>query len=239
MPSVPNGGITVAAVSGDAFYPPYAVAYRDHLVGGQSGVTFTIPKPASNLSVNTAGLAKWTPASSSPVSVLHIVADQFYEDYYIVTTGKQEGFPSEAETGIAAPHARDYSYSIQTHGAYATVDDATKSPNGFLEPFQGGEPRGTVARLRARTRRPAAAGLHVALSVAGGPWCEPRVLSSFPKREGLFDLARFDHGRVDDRRFASFFESLERCRRGATGGSLRPTGLHPRPFDRCHRREPG
>jgi hypothetical protein len=129
----------MVAAEGDSYYLPYAAAYQDNVLPGSNKLAFTIPKPANNLNVNSAGLAKWT--GSAKVYLLHIVDVDYYDDYLVLTSAKQAGFPAESETGIAIPSGHKYTYTVETHGAYDSVD-AAAGANGFLEGLWFGVPEG-------------------------------------------------------------------------------------------------
>jgi hypothetical protein len=146
VPTINGAGITVAASTGSSGFPPYAVAYRDDVAPGQTNVDLTIPTAAVPVSpvtgatgVGASTTFHWS--GGGKVSLFTVAFSATYDTMFVVTADKQEGLPSFPASGFTIPASTDCEWYVESHGAFATVDDAT-GPGGMLDAFSNGTPRG-------------------------------------------------------------------------------------------------
>jgi hypothetical protein len=87
---------------------------------------------AGALSVDANTNFSW--AGPGGVSVFKVVFNSEADAMLVVTAKQQARLPTFPGTGFAIPPGAPCSWSVQTHGHLATVDDAT-SPAGMLDSF--------------------------------------------------------------------------------------------------------
>jgi hypothetical protein len=138
LPTLPSSSITVAASFGNSFTGQYAVAHRDGLSVGQSGVALSIPAPAAQ-QVPASGIANVTLGSSvqfgwtgSGPALFHAESKNFYDGMYVVTTRRSITLP--AFTGYAPRRNELYNWRVEKHGSAATMDELA-GPSGYLDAF--------------------------------------------------------------------------------------------------------
>jgi len=149
VPTLPNGSITVAAQRSDSFFPPFAIAHQDGVVPGQTGIALAIPDPATLMfpvaaatGINASTSFSWT--GPSTVNVFHVDFGQgaSSNSIFVVTQQTQTQLPTFPGTGFGIPAGAAASWSVETHGNYATVNAATAS-TGMLDSASGsGQPFG-------------------------------------------------------------------------------------------------
>jgi hypothetical protein len=145
MPKVMNAGVTVSALVGSTPSGPFSLTHLDGITPGQTGVQITIDAPVSLTSpqggtsnVGANAMFQW---SASPrVAFLYIYCPGPGQDdgptrFFVVTEDFKASLPVfGGASGIAWPKGRACSWSVEIHGAYPTVDQAT-GPTGFLDSF--------------------------------------------------------------------------------------------------------
>jgi hypothetical protein len=144
VPTIANGSTTLAAVEGDAYYGNYAVAHKDGLAAGTTGITATIPTPAKPLTpmdgaVNVDGTSQFTflaGAGNPGAYVVSMIAKDFYDGLYVVTAQKTFTVPVVAGGAYAFGSTHIYQWRVETHDSYATVDSMS-GPTGFMDEFSG------------------------------------------------------------------------------------------------------
>ena len=132
-PQLSGGTISIAARKGD-IYGSYVVAHKDKLTPGTQGVVLTLPEaptldtPLSNATINVPVTPfKWSTPGNS-VSVLRIALDDTdYNLIYVVTAGTTQETPKFKDAALKPKGTVAGRWSVQVHGAYPTVDDATGS----------------------------------------------------------------------------------------------------------------
>jgi hypothetical protein len=141
-----NASMTVAASEGDYYYSPYAVAYRDGVAAGQSGIALSVPAPATIVTpgagatmVDGSTMFQWT--SSSHVFVLVAASNPTYDAFFVVTANKHATLPVFPVTQLALAANTAFNCYVETHGSYASVDEATADA-GLLSAFANGRLRG-------------------------------------------------------------------------------------------------
>jgi hypothetical protein len=149
VPTLPNATITVAAARSSTAFPPYTVAHQDGIVPAQTGIALSIPDPAvlrvpiaSTTGVDANTVFQWT--GPSAVNVFRVDFDQGVSSnsMWVVTQQPQTQLPSFPGTGLAIPAGATAFWTVETHGNYATVNDAT-GPTGMLDSMSAsGEPFG-------------------------------------------------------------------------------------------------
>jgi hypothetical protein len=145
MPKIAGSSISVSALVGNAPSGPYALAHLDGLMPGQTGVQLVVPAPVSPVAppggtgnVGASSMFQW---SSSPhVAFFYLDcpgtgADEGPTRFFVVTEDYKTQLPVfTGAGGIPLPKGRECTWSVEVHGAYATVDQAT-GPTGFLDSF--------------------------------------------------------------------------------------------------------
>lgn len=150
VPAIANANmsLTVAAVDGSLGYFPIAIAHKDGLAGGQSGVSLTIPAGQSlstpidsATGVNASTTFRWS--GSAGVSTFTIYIDPFNtsNSMHVVTTAKTASLPAFTDASYTVPAATSCEWFVETHGTYATVDDAA-GPTGYIDTFSHHAPEG-------------------------------------------------------------------------------------------------
>jgi hypothetical protein len=131
-PNLTNGSITVIGIEEGS--SGLALAHKDNLAPGQSGIAIDIPDPPV-LTAPSAGTVtpstqfRW--ASSFSGFVLHIEDEDLYQGIYVVTSSKQVTLPV-FEDGFALRADAPHWWEVQTHGDPASVDDMA-GPHGFAD----------------------------------------------------------------------------------------------------------
>ncbi len=146
VPTIPNAGILVAAATGSSYTPPYAVAYRDDLVGGQAAIALNVPAPPALLGpvANATGVGPNTMFQWSGGQQVFLFSVSFVNSYgamFVVTSAKQTKLPAFPATSFSIPAGEPCDWSVETHGTFTTLDEAA-GPEGMLDTLSNGEPRG-------------------------------------------------------------------------------------------------
>jgi hypothetical protein len=134
VPSLPDSSIIFAAHEGWGESEARAVSWRTGVGPGTSiGVTVPTaptlngPPPDSTLADDT--VFSWN--SDASTFVWYILADDYYEGIYIVTTDKQVRIPTFPNGLQVLRDASQYFWRVETHDDYQSVDDMT-GPDGFI-----------------------------------------------------------------------------------------------------------
>jgi hypothetical protein len=137
--AIANTSVVVAATVNTPGYTPFAVAYKDGVTPGATGVTLDVPSPATPLTpgggtsnVTNNNLFTWT--GPDQVYVFHVENANFYEGYYVVTTAKEARIPSPPVTNLPLQANGTYRWDVSTHLPRASVDEAA-GPEGFLDAY--------------------------------------------------------------------------------------------------------
>jgi hypothetical protein len=147
MPKVTGASVTVSALVGNTPSGPFSLAHLDGLTPGQSGVQITVDAPVSLVSppggtssVGANAMFQW---SASPrAAFLYVYCpdpDRLSGNgptrFFVVTEDFKSPLPIfSGPSAIPWPKGRPCSWSVEIHGAYPTVDQAT-GPTGFLDSF--------------------------------------------------------------------------------------------------------
>ncbi len=138
VPALGGASLSVAASEGDSLYGPFALAHADGLTSTATPA-LTIPEPAAphlpaasatNVSVGTE--FAFVGASGVGGHLVHIMDGGSSQGLYVVTDETSFTFPEVA--GFALRAGGTHSWTIETHGDFATVDEMTGS-NGFLDAY--------------------------------------------------------------------------------------------------------
>jgi hypothetical protein len=152
VPTIANSSITFAASEGvgSAGDGAYAIVHKDALAAGTSGITVTIPKPATLLAVTPAS-AKTKVNASTQFSFqagagsagLFLIAFNQSDlgalktnGLYVVTSKKSFVLPKVVNDTFALDPGAKYHFRVETHGNLATAD-AAAGPSGLLDSFSG------------------------------------------------------------------------------------------------------
>lgn len=142
VPTLPNAGVTFAASEGAS--GQYAVVHKDGLAAGTSGISAAIPIPSKPLTpapgaTNVDGTTTFTfqaGAGSAGGYLVSIIAHDFYDGLFIVTTNKSFKIPVIVGGAYVPVSTHKYDWRVETHGNLATAD-AMAGPTGFLDEFSG------------------------------------------------------------------------------------------------------
>jgi hypothetical protein len=140
--SIPNAGITVAAVAGNLGYTPVAVVYRDGIIAGQTGVNMTVPSPQALLtpvdSATTNANTSFSWSGAAGVSLFTVTIDpvgaSVPSTMHIVTAATSVRLPSFPAASYTIPPSTECYWWVEKHGNLATVD-AAAGPTGHLDSF--------------------------------------------------------------------------------------------------------
>jgi len=145
VPSITGATITVAAEQGDLWFAPYAVAHRNGLSPGQTGIALAVPTassltapPSGTTGVNASTLFQWS--GSAKVYLWSMVSDTAYKSIFVMTTEKQGTIPP-LPGGPTLPPNGSCTWYVETSGSFQSVDEAT-GPDGMLDAFGTGQPSG-------------------------------------------------------------------------------------------------
>lgn len=112
-------------------------------VNAVGSVTGTVTRATADAPENsvfvrfTDGAAIEVARDSSPTANFSYVVPTMF----VVTSAKQTKLPTFPATSFAIPAGEPCDWSVETHGTYATPDEAT-GPEGMLDTLSNGEPRG-------------------------------------------------------------------------------------------------
>ena len=159
VPTITNATAALVAMQGRYDSYPRAVAFADNLSAGQAGIQLDIPASSAlsapgegTMRVDAATAFQWT--GDAKVFVLVARAKQGYDKMYVVTSAKEAKLPIGEATAYTPPVGATFEWYVETHGAYANIDEAAGS-DGLISAFDGelhGPRRGngsfTVSALR-------------------------------------------------------------------------------------------
>jgi hypothetical protein len=138
VPTVANAVIEVVAqdkLTGGG----YAAAYADNVAPNQAGIALDIPSvptlvaPAANKSnVDATTLFQWT--GDAQVFLFCANSGFNYDALCVVTSKKETRLPVAPLSAIVPSANTSFSWTVETHGSFASVDEASGS-EGFLSPY--------------------------------------------------------------------------------------------------------
>jgi hypothetical protein len=147
VPQLENASISVAASEVDGS-DAFSVVHKDGLSPGDATGELVIPAPAT-INAPSGGtdtmVDATTPfsfhgsADSKGAYVVHVEADAFYQSLYIVTQKTTFTLPKVLGGSYALTPGRLYRWTVETHGAFATVDQLARA-GGFLDAYSGPNP---------------------------------------------------------------------------------------------------
>jgi hypothetical protein len=134
VPSIPDASIIFAAHEGWHLDEKRAVSWRTG-VGPGTSIEVTVPTaptvvgplPDSTLGDDT--VFSWS--SDASTFVWYMLADDYYEGIYVVTSEKRVGVPSFPNGLQVLRDASEYFWRVETHDDFASVDDMA-GPDGFM-----------------------------------------------------------------------------------------------------------
>ena len=142
VPKLANASIMVAAREGP-YDGPTGLAHADGLSPGANSVVLDIPAPAEPLSPvggSASAVTKDTTFTfkASPDSkgafVVWMENTSFQQTLYIVTSKTSFKIPVVAGGMFELDAAQTFRWRVETHGAFATVDEMTGA-SGFMDAF--------------------------------------------------------------------------------------------------------
>jgi hypothetical protein len=142
VPTIANASAAIIALQGRADQFPRAVAFADNLSAGQTGVQVDVPLTSTlsapgdgTMRVDATTPFQW--AGTAKVFVLVAKAKQGYDAMYVVTAAKEAHLPVGEATSYTPPAGAQFEWHVETHGAYANVDEATGG-DGLISAFFDG-----------------------------------------------------------------------------------------------------
>jgi hypothetical protein len=130
VPTLADSSVSIIALAGSVDAPPYAAAFVDNLAAGQGDVTLNLPAwptqaaPAdAKTSVDGTTLFQWT--GEPNVYVLVTKTERENDAIYVVTKELQTKLPVTPQFAYAPPANTKFTWHVETHGSFLSVDDAT------------------------------------------------------------------------------------------------------------------
>ncbi len=129
VPTITNASTALIGMQGRWDQYPRSVGFADNLSAGQTGITLDVP-PAPSLAapgdntmrVDAATAFQWM--GDAKVFVLVAQAKKGYDAMYVVTSAKEAKLPIGEATAYTPPAGTEFQWSVETHGAYASLDEA-------------------------------------------------------------------------------------------------------------------
>lgn len=134
VPSLPDSSIIFAAHEGWHTDDARAVAWRTG-VGPGTSIDVTVPisptlnGPAPDSTLGEDTVFSWN--SSADTFVWYLLADDYYEGIYVVTTQSQVMVPTFPNGLQVLREASEYFWRVETHDDFASVDEMA-GPQGFI-----------------------------------------------------------------------------------------------------------
>jgi hypothetical protein len=145
VPTIPNGSAALIAMTGGWDQFPRSVAFDDNLSAGQNGIDLEIlPAPsvtapgngATNVDAKTA--FQWAGDAKVFVFVAQVTKDtDGYDAMYVVTSAKEARLPIGEATGYTPPAGITFDWYVETHNAYASMDEAAGDEGLISAYFDG------------------------------------------------------------------------------------------------------
>jgi hypothetical protein len=167
VPTIANGSASLIAMAGRWDQFPRSAAYADNLSAGQNGISLEIlPAPSVNApgdgatGVDAKTAFQWAGEAKVFVFVAEVKKDA-YDAMYVVTSEKETRLPIGEATGYTPPAGTTFNWYVETHNAYASMDEAAGGEGLIGAYFDGrlhGPRRGrgtyTVSELRTFVTKP-------------------------------------------------------------------------------------
>jgi hypothetical protein len=142
VPTIANASAALIGMQGRWDQYPRSVAFADNLSAGQTGITLEIPASASlsapgdgTTRVDAATPFQWTGDAKVFVWAAH--AKQGYDAMFVVTSAKETKLPIGEATAYTPPAGAEFAWSVETHGPYASVDEAAGDEGWISAYFDG------------------------------------------------------------------------------------------------------
>lgn len=139
VPSLPGATFVVAAADGNS-RSSYAVAHRENVAFGQTGVTLDVPRPVTlgspqnDAPVTPSTTYSWSAlGQTAQVFLWHVEFVASFQGIFVLTSRTEMVLP-ELPDGFTIPPGTDFNWQVETHGDVPNVD-ACAGPNGYLDPF--------------------------------------------------------------------------------------------------------
>jgi len=148
VPTIANASAAVVAFVGQPNTFPVAVGFADNLVAQQTDIQIEVPLPSSVVAPGaaTSGVGadtmfQWSGDAKVFVFVAQASANEIYDAMYVVTAAKQARLPIVPGVPYAPPAGAEFSWHVETHNAYASVDEAAGDA-GLISAFYDGRLHG-------------------------------------------------------------------------------------------------
>jgi hypothetical protein len=144
VPNIPDATFTIAAEDqNNGLNQGFAAAYVDNVTAGQTDIALTLPDVpvldmpgAGKENVDGNTLFQWS--SSAKVFLMCASSDDNYDRACVLTSNKQTKLPLAPVTDFTPAANSNYSWEVEVHGNFASVDDAAGS-DGYLSAYANGE----------------------------------------------------------------------------------------------------
>jgi len=140
VPQLPDTSVTLAALSGNGSNATnFVVAYAPELTtSGTFEVTFptvaTLETPDdASPDVTLSTPFTWSDTGSTYIAIFDDLA--VYQTVYVVTAAPLLTIPNLESLGIYYPRSGPYTWTVESHGTAATVDELCSQ--SYLDPFSG------------------------------------------------------------------------------------------------------
>lgn len=142
VPTIANASAALIGMQGRWDQYPRSVAFADNLSAGQTGITLEVPASASlsapgdgSMRADATTAFQW--AGDAKVFVLAAHAKKGYDAMFVVTGAKETKLPIGEATAYTPPAGAEFSWSVETHGPYASVDEAADDEGLISAYFDG------------------------------------------------------------------------------------------------------
>jgi hypothetical protein len=151
VPNIPSASATIAAYEGYE-YGPLGIAHADGLTAGTAGIKLDIPTPpelalpepgATGITVGSKLSYEPSPDHTGG-AVIWLTNSSSRQELFIVTTKREVAIPQVLGGAFALPRNQKFTWQVETHGQFDSVDDMT-GEHGFIDSFgaYGSEPHGS------------------------------------------------------------------------------------------------
>jgi hypothetical protein len=147
-PTLDGTTLTVAAYVNSWANGPYAVAHSSGLAPGSASVSLAIPDypvlfaPVNSVAWSPSTNFRFNPGQADQVHLFAFESVRYWDHLYIVTAETSTTVPVLESWAYTFLPGEEYFWWVETHGSYASVDDAT-GEDGWLDTFaRSGSPQG-------------------------------------------------------------------------------------------------
>jgi hypothetical protein len=143
VPNIPDATFTVVAEDeNNGMNQGFTAAYADNVTAGQTGIALTLPEipvldAPGNGKQNVDGTTLFQWEGSAKVFLLCANSNDNYDVACVLTSKKQSKLPFAPVTDLTPAANSNYSWAVEVHGDFASVDDAAGG-DGYLSAYSSG-----------------------------------------------------------------------------------------------------